>query len=239
MRTALLLTCVVLVATATVVAQQARTGLAITVTDPLGATLPGVVVEVLGESDRRGETNESGQIAFTGMKAGTYRLRFTGGAVIAFEKEIAVEAASGTEIDVTLHAAPLPPEPPEPPDPVSSQVGPPGLPQMFSVIDLLERELIASDEPRRDTLLACSGDTRSTLVQLNQDQAERLYDDAELTYYVVAGEGAVRVAGRDTALAAGSVVSIPRGTTYSLSRRGDRPLIVLATLSGAPCETPR
>ena len=38
---------------------------------------------------------------------------------------------------------------------------------------------------------------------------------------------------------AGSFVSIPRGTAHALVRRGRRPLIVFATLSGAPCEEPR
>ncbi|MSO83631.1 MAG: cupin domain-containing protein, partial [Acidobacteria bacterium] len=90
-----------------------------------------------------------------------------------------------------------------------------------------------------DTLVSCSGNTRSTLVQLNQDQAQRLYDTAEVTYYIVAGEGAVRVNGRDTALGAGSFISIPRGTAHTLVRRGRRPLIVLATLSGTPCEEAR
>ena len=38
----------------------ARSGMAITVTNPRGATLPGVRVDVLGASDRNGDTNESG-----------------------------------------------------------------------------------------------------------------------------------------------------------------------------------
>ena len=101
------------------------------------------------------------------------------------------------------------------------------------------RELISSDQPRRDTLVSCSGNTRSTLVQLNQDQPERLYDTADVTYYVVAGEGEVRMNGGDTALNAGSFVSIPRGTAHALVHRGRRPLIVLVTLGGTPCEEPR
>src|SRR5688572_20259603 len=66
-------------------AAAARSGMAITVTTPQGATLRGVEVEILGASDRRGETNASGQISFTGMQAGAYRVRFSGGGVITFE----------------------------------------------------------------------------------------------------------------------------------------------------------
>jgi mannose-6-phosphate isomerase-like protein (cupin superfamily) len=108
-----------------------------------------------------------------------------------------------------------------------------------SIVDLVERELIPGNQPRRETLVACSGNARSTLVQLNQDQPQRLYEDAEIGYYVVAGEGAVRVNGRDTALGAASFVSLPRGTAHMIVRRGRRPLILLATLSGEPCEQPK
>lgn len=104
---------------------------------------------------------------------------------------------------------------------------------------MIEKELIGGNQPRRDTLVSCSGSMRTTLVQLNQDQAERLYDTAEVTYYVVAGEGAVRLGGRDTKLVAGSFVSVPRGTAHGIVRSGRRPLILLATLSGTPCEEPR
>jgi quercetin dioxygenase-like cupin family protein len=112
-------------------------------------------------------------------------------------------------------------------------------PQTFSIVALIERELISATEPRRETLLACSGNTRTTLVQLNQDQPQRLYDTAEVNYYVVAGEGTVQMAGRDTGLAAGSLVALPRGTPHGMVHRGKRPLILLVTLSGSPCEQTR
>ena len=112
-------------------------------------------------------------------------------------------------------------------------------PQALSLVNLIERELIPGTEPRRETLLACSGSTRTTLVQLNQDQAQRLYDTAEVNYYVVAGEGAVQMAGRDTGLAAGSLVTLPRGTAHVMLHRGKRPLILLVVLSGSPCEETR
>jgi mannose-6-phosphate isomerase-like protein (cupin superfamily) len=112
-------------------------------------------------------------------------------------------------------------------------------PQTLSIVNLIERELISGTEPRRETLLACSGSTRTTLVQLNQDQPQRLYDTAEVNYYVVAGEGAIQLAGRDTDLAAGSLVALPRGTAHGMLHRGKRPLILLVVLSGSPCEQAR
>ncbi|MSO29528.1 MAG: cupin domain-containing protein [Acidobacteria bacterium] len=226
-------------------APAARSGMAITVTDPRGTILPGIHADVLGGSDRNGDTSANGQLNFTAMQAGTYRLRFTGDAVIPFEKEVTLRPAQIADIDIMLNPAPkapepvAPPPPPPAPPPPAPVVGPAGQPQTISIVDLVERELIAGNQPRRETLVSCSGNTRSTLVQLNQDQPQRLYEEAEVAYYVVAGEGAVRISGRDTALVAGSFVSLPRGTAHVLVRRGRRPLILLATLSGEPCEQPR
>jgi mannose-6-phosphate isomerase-like protein (cupin superfamily) len=117
----------------------------------------------------------------------------------------------------------------------AAKVGPPGMPQVSSIVDLAEKQL-SGNQARRETLVSCSGNTRTLLVVLNQDQADRLYDGAEVEYYVVAGQGAVRLNGRDTPLSAGSYVSIPRNTTHGLVRRGNRPLILLSILSGEPCE---
>ncbi|OFW38895.1 MAG: hypothetical protein A3F70_01945 [Acidobacteria bacterium RIFCSPLOWO2_12_FULL_67_14] len=223
----------------------ARGGLVITVTDPQGTRLMGVHVEVVGESDRSGDTGANGQMSFTGMQAGTYRLRLGGPSVITFEKEVALRAGQTADVDVTLYPAPPPPPPPPPaepppaPAPAAPVVGPAGDPLTLSVINLVEKELIPNNQPRRETLVACSGNTRTMVIQLNQDQPERLYDTAEATYYVIAGEGAVRMDGREMALAPGTFVSVPRATAHGVIRRGRRPLILLATLGGVPCEEAR
>ena len=206
--------------------------------------MSGITVELLGVSERSAETNSSGQVNFPALQAGTYRLRFSGDRVITFEREVTIRAGQVADVDVSLNEAPPPPEPPPAPAPApapppAAAVGPAGQPQTQSIVELVERELIQNNQPRRETLVSCSGNTRTTLVQLNQDQPERLYDTAEATYYVVAGEGAMRIGGRDTAIAAGTFLSIPRNTTHAVIRRGRRPLILLATLSGAPCEQAR
>jgi mannose-6-phosphate isomerase-like protein (cupin superfamily) len=227
-------------------AAASRAGIAITVTDPTGFTIPDVRVEILGSSDRSGATNQSGQVNFTQMQAGTYRLRFSGESVIAFEKEVTLRAGQIANLDVTLNAAAAPPPPPPPPPareeapPAPPPVGPAGQPLAVSIIDLAERQAREpGNAPRRESLVSCSGNTRTTVVQLNQDQPQRLYDTAEVTYYVVAGQGALRVDGRDSQLQAGTFVSIPRGTAHTLVRRGNRPLIVVTTVAGSPCEEPR
>jgi len=220
--------------------------MAITVTSTQGIPLAGVHVEILGTSDRSGDTNSSGQLNLTAMQPATYRLRFSGERVVTFEKEVVLRAGQIADLDITLNAAAPPPAPPPPPppppEPVASPpppVGPVGQPRTLSIVDMIERELISGNQPRRDSVVACSGNARSTLVQLNQDQPERLYDAADVSYYVIAGEGTAKMNGRDAALVAGSFVSVPRGTAHSLARRGRRPLIMLATVSGTPCEEAR
>jgi mannose-6-phosphate isomerase-like protein (cupin superfamily) len=221
----------------------ARSGVAMTLVDSSGATLSGVTVEMSGPMEREGVSDDSGQLNFPGLPAGTYRLRFTGDKITSFEREVTLRAGQVEKLSIRLTPAPAAPAPPAPaaPAPVPAApapppVGPPGQPHVLSVIDLVERELINNNQPRKDTLVACSGNTRSMLVQLNEPQSTRNYEDAEALYYVVAGEGAINVDGRETALAAGGYAALPRGTSHSVTRKGRRPLILLAVLSGEPCE---
>jgi hypothetical protein len=213
-----------------------RSGVAITVTEASGLTLPGVMVELTGPTPRTGETDASGQANFPGLQAGTYRLRYSGGNVTTFEREVTLRNGQIAKLPIRLTPAPEPvaaaPLTPAPPP----AVGPEGTPQVLSVVDLVERELIAGNVPRQDALVACSGNTRTMLVQLNEPQAQRVYAGAESLYYVVAGEGSISVEGRDMPLQAGVYASLPRGTTHALTRSGRRPLILLAVLSGEPCE---
>ena len=114
-------------------------------------------------------------------------------------------------------------------------MGPIGQPGITSVVDILDKQFIGK-APRRDTLLACSGNTRTMLIQLNDPLPERLYDAADAEYYVVGGEGTARIAGREMPLVTTSAVSIPRGTRHSFAKKGNRPLILLSVLGGEPCE---
>ena len=228
-----------------------RSGMAITVTDPQGATLSGIEVQVLGATERKGETNASGQVNFPGLQAGTYRLRFSGEPVITFEREVTLRGGQVADIDITLNPAPTrpaasagaaaaSPAPAAAPAAMSAAptVGPAGEPQTLDVPDLLERNFVGT-MPRRETLLSCSGNTRTTMLQLNMPLPERLYEAADAAYYVIGGEGSVRIAGRESKLATNAYVSIPRRTVHSFTRSGRRPLILLMVLSGEACEQPR
>jgi mannose-6-phosphate isomerase-like protein (cupin superfamily) len=217
--------------------------MAITVTDQTGATIPGVHVTVFGATDRSGDTNASGQLNLPGMLAGSYRLRFASERVITYEREVTVAPGRVADVDVALNPAPKPPPPPPPPAPAPTPVeapraatGPTGQPQSFSIPDLLEKDFVGK-QPRRESLLSCSGSTRTTMLQINEPLPERRYADGDIVYYVLGGEGTLKQNGRDSRIVTNTFLSVPRGTSHSFERRGNRPLILLAVLGGEACES--
>jgi mannose-6-phosphate isomerase-like protein (cupin superfamily) len=104
-----------------------------------------------------------------------------------------------------------------------------------SILDLLEKDFVGR-QPRKETLLGCSVNLRSMMIQLNESLPERLYEGAEAAYYVLGGEGTMRLNGRESSIVTGSFALIPRGTSHGFARRGKRPLILLSLLGGEPCQ---
>jgi len=222
-----------------------RAGMAITVTDSGGGTMAGVSVSADGPTMRNGETNGSGQVSFPGMLAGVYRLRFDGESIVAFEKEVTVKPGQVLAVDVMLSpakkVAPAPaPAPVAAPPPVaaSAKTGPAGAPLQVSVPKVLEGDFVGKN-PRRESLLSCSGSTRTTMLQSNQPTPERMYADADVVYYVIGGEGTMKLDGKEAKLALNDFVSVPRGGSHSFERRGNRTLILLSVLGGEPCDAPK
>jgi hypothetical protein len=201
-------------------------------------TLPGIRVDILGAADRTGETDASGNLRLANMRAGSYRVRFSGPGVITYEREVTVRAGQTADLDVTLNPAPepAPPEPqPAQPQPAPAAEGPKGEPKIISILDLLEKEFVGR-QPRKETLLGCSVNLRSMMIQLNEALPERLYEGGESAYYVLGGEGTISLNGRESALVTGSFALVPRGTAHGFVRKGKRPLILLSVLSGEPCQ---
>ena len=104
-----------------------------------------------GVSSDSGTTNSAGQLSFPRLRAGTYRLRFSGDSVVTFEREVTFRAGEILKVPVTLtaaeppKAAAAPPPPPPPPAPPAPVVGPTGGPQIGSVSDLAEGERRAKE----------------------------------------------------------------------------------------------
>jgi len=55
--------------------------------------------------------------------------------------------------------------------------------------------------------------------------------------YVVAEDGIISLGQKETQVSGrnASLVVVPHGTPHRIERRGAKPLILLSTLSGAPC----
>jgi mannose-6-phosphate isomerase-like protein (cupin superfamily) len=212
------------------------TTLSLTVTDGKGAALTGVAVRASGPVDREGAT-QAGSLRFEGLRSGTYRLRFTHDNFVTLERDVNVPAGQrALDQHVMLSAAvKAPPPPAPPPEPAKpAPLPPPGKAVTVSVPDFVEQNLISASQPQRVSAVACSGVIQTVLWQVREPWENRQHT-ADAMLYVVGGEGTLRMNDNDLPLSAGRFVSVPRGTGYSLTRRGRNPLIVLASLGGDPC----
>ena len=235
----------ILLVPATAAAQRPRvstapastTATTITVTDLSGAPLADVRVNLIGALDRSGSTQSSGTVWFDGLRPGTYRLRFNKEGFVLFERELEIRAGQAPpNPSVALspggatsgaHASDAP---------KSMTLPPPGKPVSMAVPDFIEKNFISNAEPQKVSTVGCSGVANTVLWQIREPWNNRQHAGADAMLYVIGGEGTIRLDGRDTQMQAGSFASVPRGTSYSITRRGRNPLIVLATLAGEACQ---
>ena len=73
------------------------------------------------------------------------------------------------------------------------------------------------------------------LLQLNEPMSEHAHDDADEFFYVIAGQGAVRLGERVEALAPGVFILIPRGMAHLITPAVKKPLEILSLRAGATC----
>jgi hypothetical protein len=210
------------------------------VTDSSGRNLEDVSVTLIGPVDRELKTPGGTGLRIAGLRAGTYRARFSKEGFYTFEKEIVLRGSD--EISVTLNAAPPPPPPPPPPPaptptPAPSTAGklPPGTPKTMSLPDFIEKNFISSRDGHKENIVGCSGVGQAVLWQIREPWDGRQHSSADGMLYVIGGEGGIKIDGREISVTAGSFAVVPRGTLYGFTRRGRNPLIVLAVLAGAPC----
>jgi len=213
------------------------------ITDPAGTSIEGVTVTITGPVDREAKSPAGGFTRVPGLRAGTYRVRFTHERFITFEKEFSWRAGAATpELSITLNPAPPPPAPPPPPPPVAPppssaapMLPPPGAPKTVSLPEFIEKNFISGREPQKENLVGCSGLGQALLWQVREPWNGRQHESADGMLYVIGGEGRLTLGDRQFTVSAGAFAVVPRGTSYSLSRSGRNPLVVLAMLAGAPC----
>jgi mannose-6-phosphate isomerase-like protein (cupin superfamily) len=213
--------------------------MSVKVTDSGGAPMVGAKVTATGPATRAGVTDATGTVRFLSLRSGTYRLRFESPAIITLERDVTLRAAM-EPIEVTPSPAPPPPPPPpapEPrPDPISAR-GPLQTPQPRTVAlpEFVERNMLASREPAKTSQIACGATSTTNLVQIREPLKAQSYPDAEVLLYVVGGEGLLALPIADVQLAAGTFSLVPRGTTFSIQRRGRSGLVLLMTITDTPC----
>jgi mannose-6-phosphate isomerase-like protein (cupin superfamily) len=208
--------------------------LTVQVTNTFGQALDTVRVTAAGPVARDGVTDQGGLVRFAGMRPGEYRLHLEKEGLVTLEKDVTLVAGKSIAVDATLSEAPKPPPPPPTPAPSAAPSGPPGEPRVLSLSDFLEKNIIAR-EPMKLSQIGCSGIQRSVLLQVRDPLAEQTDDQLDQTLYVVAGSGTIKLGGRENQIGASSFAVIPRGTPYSLSRRGNNPLIVLLSRANEAC----
>jgi hypothetical protein len=219
-------------------AQASSGNVTITVTDGVGTPLEGVTITADGPLNRSGTTDGSGTLRLQGMRVGTYRVRFDMDGYLSFEKEITTRAGQRTlDVSVMLTEAPEPPPPPPPPPPKPAEptLPPPGEPKSMALPDWIEKNFISNREPHKESLIGCSGVGQALVWQIRDPWTGRQHDGADGLFYVIGGDGTLHLGEKEVPVGAGSFAVVPRGTSYSFTRRGRNPLIVLGVLAGAPC----
>jgi hypothetical protein len=210
---------------------RATATLAVVVSDAAGAPVRDVLVTVEGPAAKSART-EGGRIVFEELPPGAYRLRFEHDGYVPLERELTARAGAPTDVKVTLTPMPKAPEPPPPPPPVAPAVD--AKPVALDLPAFIEQNYIGRGAGRTMPLACASGGT-ATLIQLNEPLADRTHADADEFLYIVAGEGTLRLKGRDERLHAGVFMLVPRGFTHTLLATGRSPLVVLSMRAGQPC----
>lgn len=220
----------------------------VTVRDNSGTPISGATITIAGVGGAPLTTDMAGTVSAM-LNAGSYRVRIDKEGFLSLERDVTVRAGQPTQVDVALDRAPIPPvparssvpeparnsEPPRIPPTIGASAGPVGPPVTLSIPDFLDKNFIGGRDPLKETVIGClpSGTTR--LLQLRDPLAAHSHADMDETIYVVAGDGDVKVGDSTIAIGPGSITVVPRGLRHSIDRRGKNPLIVLSTLSGAPC----
>jgi carboxypeptidase family protein/cupin domain len=213
------------------------TSIRLTVHDANGGSLDGARISLTGAATGDYTTAGAGMVILPNLADGTYRVRIDREGFVPLEREFTLHAGSPATLDVVLNAAPPPPPPPAPPPPAPKKTVPPsGPPVSVSVVEFLDKNFIPAREPLKESVLACKPLETVRLLQVREGIAAHTHADVDEVVYVVAGEGSARIGEQVVALKPGMMVVVPHASAHAFTHSGKNPLMLLSTLSGAPCE---
>jgi len=215
------------------------------VTDRSGNPTGDADVIAEGPTTRSGSTDATGMVTLRTLPPGTYRVRAERDGFITLEKEVIVRATAPITADFPLSNAPVveppppppppPPAPPPPPPPAPTVNLTPGEPQMLSISTLAEKSLSGRD-PVKTVPIGCSGASRAQLVVVRETMPTASHADTDEMLYLVAGEAMLAMGGgKEQPLTPSWFSLVPRGTPYTVTRKGRNPAILLSVVSGVPC----
>jgi mannose-6-phosphate isomerase-like protein (cupin superfamily) len=216
-----------LMAPAAVAAQPRPARLEVLVTDRAGNPLAEAHVTAQGPSSRDGETAAGGRLTLRNLKPGSYRLRVEHTGFAALERELTVRAGATASAEAAL----------SPGAGGAPGAGPAGAPRALSIPDLVQKEFIGR-EPVKTTFIGCSGPAAARMIQVHDPLARQRHADADEMLYVLAGDATLQLGTRKEAVSSGWFSVVPRGTEYTLTRKGRNPVVLLSILAGPPCAPP-
>ena len=204
--------------------------------DSAGGPASGVTVTAEGPLSRTSRSNAEGKLTLWALTPGTYRVKAEGEGFVAFEKEVIVVSGKPMNVDFALAAAPPPPPTPAPapPPPTKDDPIPPGPVRVLSLLDLAEKSLGGRDA-FKTVPVGCSGLSRSELLVVRDTKPATTVPDADESFYLIAGEATMTVGGKEQALTPGWFSLVPRGTAFSVTRKGRNPAILLMITAGPRC----
>jgi len=218
----------------------ARGSVTFFITNPQGRGVSEAVVSMTGPTAREGETNRDGVVTLQGVRAGGYRVRVEAEHYITLERDITARA--GLEVEMTLNPAPEPaaappakPQTPASPPPPTSSIPPDpnAAIQLSSVVEFFSKNQLGRNEPRSESVVGEAAQAASSLLQVRSTFEGRAHATADEVLYVINGKAEISSKGRVYQVETGSLVTIPRGVTYSIANKGRDPLWALAVLSGS------
>jgi mannose-6-phosphate isomerase-like protein (cupin superfamily) len=208
---------------------------AIIVSDPAGAPLGNVKVTLQGPKAGATRT-ERGRSVFEELPAGTYKLTFEREGFLTAEREITIRPGALIDVKITLTPAGAP-------KPATSAGPTPGSPRPAAKTDPVALDIAAFIEKNfvgraasRNSSIACSSSGTATLMQLREGVAEHAHAEGDEYLYVIAGNGAARIAGVQQPLSPSVFVLIPRTAPHVLAVQGRSPLVLLSIKTGEPCD---
>ncbi len=221
-------------------AATARPGsLALTVTSEKGDLLADAIVGVHGAVNRGGTTGVDGVVTLQNLPAGTYRCRITRDGFVMLDKEVTIRAGARTASEGVLWAAPKPSPSPTPTPspqatPAAAAAGAAGAPRVQSIAELGD-QMLRESQPTIERQIGCSGVTSTKLIATRENIALHRNPDVDEVLYFLAGDATLTLAEKDQVVSAGWFSLVPRGTPYSVTRRGRNPVVLLSVQSGKVC----